>query len=123
MRRWLAILLLVLLPAQATWAVVAGYCVHKPGGAASHFGHHDHASHSHAPTLPDAPGTPGANNDATTGASNDCGHCHGQYAGMLIGIEPLQLDRCPAASAPASDESWAAHTAARPERPQWMSLA
>ena len=45
MRRWLAIFLLVLLPTQATWAVVAGYCVDSPGVTAGHFGHHDRSLH------------------------------------------------------------------------------
>jgi hypothetical protein len=123
MRRWLAILLLVLLPAQTTWAVVAGYCVHESSAAASHFGHHDHASHSHAPGLPGASGTPESNSDATASVVHDCGHCHGLYASMLITFEPLQLKPNPGLSAPTSDQPRAACTVTRPERPKWEPLA
>ena len=42
MRRWLAIFLLVLLPAQLGWAAVGVYCAHESGAAADHFGHHAH---------------------------------------------------------------------------------
>lgn len=123
MRRWLAILFLVLLPAQTTWAVVAGYCVHESDAAANHFGHHDHASHLHAPIPLDASGTQDANTDSTTGIAHDCGHCHGQYASLLIAFEPPQLELTPNLSAPISDQTEPAYTAARPERPKWESLA
>ena len=123
MRRWLAILLLVLLPTQMTWAVVAGYCAHESGAAADHVGHHDHASHGHAPLPLDVSDPPDAGNDARAGVSHDCGHCHGQYASMLATIEPLQLERFPSASAPVSDERCAATAAAPPERPKWARLA
>ena len=42
MRRWLSILLLVLLPFQFSWAAAASYCQHETGRLASHFGHHEH---------------------------------------------------------------------------------
>src|SRR3989344_5090250 len=54
MRRFVALLLLVLLPLQAVWAAAAPYCQHE-GGAA---GHHD--------------GTNGAGAE-----HSDCHVCHG----------------------------------------------
>ena len=42
MRRWLAIFLLILLPAQLSWAAVGDYCAHESGAGAEHFGHHEH---------------------------------------------------------------------------------
>ena len=42
MRKWLAIVLLVFLPLQFSWAAVASYCQHETGAAAKHFGHHAH---------------------------------------------------------------------------------
>ena len=42
MRRWLSILLLVLLPFQFSWAAAASYCQHETSKLASHFGHHEH---------------------------------------------------------------------------------
>lgn len=46
MRRWLSILLLVMLPFQFSWAAAASYCQHETGRLASHFGHHEH-QHQH----------------------------------------------------------------------------
>ena len=123
MHRWLAILLLALLPTQMTWAVVAGYCAHESGAAANHVGHHDHASHGHGSLPPDVSDPPEAGNDASAGVSHDCGHCHGQYAGMLIASMPLPLERFPNASVPASDERCSAPVATQPERPKWARLA
>lgn len=41
MRRWLAVLMMVLLPFQFSWAAVANYCGQETGAAADYFGHHD----------------------------------------------------------------------------------
>lgn len=123
MRRWFAILLLVLLPTQMTWAVVVDYCAHESGMAAGHLGHHDHPAHDDDWMLSDAPHTPISGDDATAGISHDCGHCHGHYVGMPLAIEPLQPERFSSASALPREGPWAQHVAARPERPQWARLA
>lgn len=132
MRRWLAILLLTLLPTQMTWAVVAGYCAHESGAAADHVGHHEHASHSHGPLPLDARDSlpldgadlpPDAGSDARAGVSHDCGHCHGQYASMPIAVVPPQLESFPGARIPPADEQCAAPAATQPERPKWARLA
>ena len=113
MRRWLAILLLLLLPAQATWAAAAGYCAHGAASAASHFGHHAPEAHGHA----DDPAQ-----DATA-AGHDCGHCHGQHAGVIPRIEPVRAGHPCGATVAVRDEPWATHLALRPERPKWAPLA
>jgi hypothetical protein len=41
-RRWLSILLLVLLPFQFSWPTAASCCPHETGKLSSHFGHHEH---------------------------------------------------------------------------------
>ena len=120
MRRWVAILLLVLLPTQMSWAVVSDYCAHETGAAADHVGHHDHDAHGHAPALMDD-----GDVDADTSPSGgiDCDHCHGQCAGMLVSSVSAPLDRVMVTPAPARDARCAAHAAAQPERPQWARLA
>jgi len=124
MRRWLAILLLVLLPTQATWAVVAGYCVDEPDTTVSHFGHHDRASHSHALTLLDAPSdTADSSSDGSINLGHDCGHCHGHFAGILTGFAPLQFEQFRSLSTPLGDDPLSAYAAVRPERPKWVPLA
>lgn len=125
MRRWLAIFLLVLLPTQATWAVVAGYCVDSPGVTAGHFGHHDRSLHGHTLTPPeaspeDALGS-GSNNMVST--SPDCGHCHGHFAGVLTEACLLQLESSHGLSILLGAESWSDCTTARPECPKWAQLA
>ena len=120
MRRWLTILLLVLLPTQMSWAAVADYCAHETGAAADHVGHHDHDAHGHAPSLT---GDLDADLDNGPSASADCDHCHGQCAGMLVSSFSAPLDRIVASPAPAADARCAAHAAAQPERPQWAHLA
>lgn len=42
MRQLLLICVMLLLPAQWTWAAAARYCTHEVGTAAEHFGHHEH---------------------------------------------------------------------------------
>lgn len=121
MRRWLTILLLVLLPTQMSWAAVADYCAHESGAAADHVGHHDHATHGHA--LADASDVHDADDGAASAADVDCSHCHGQCAGMLLSLVPAPLDRLASTPLSAGDAPRAAHTAAQPERPQWARLA
>lgn len=133
MRRWLAILMFVLLPTQMTWAAVAGYCVHKPGTlVVDHIGHHDHAPETHDTDLSDLAASTASTADAQTGhvadsngldLGHDCGHCHGQLAGLLIGAQQLQLDRSTSAPIRAGDEPRPPYAAAEPERPQWARLA
>jgi hypothetical protein len=71
MRRTLVILMMLLLPLQATWAVAASICDHETG-TASHFGHHEHQHHgAEVENGADDAGTqPGAYHA-------DCGVCHG----------------------------------------------
>jgi hypothetical protein len=137
MRRFLATVLLVLLPLQFSWAAVASYCEHETQGA-GHFGHHDH-DHAHqagasrdagpaadltadaSPTLDD---TGSADGDKAPGAMDlDCGHCHGTCGAMLIW--PLGMPGAPSTAPPSAtlDEAGDAHAPTRPERPQWLPLA
>lgn len=125
MRRWLAIFLLVLLPAQMGWAAVAAYCGHAQGAGSEHVGHHDHGAHGHASTTAQAAAddASGAGTDGPYAADADCGHCHGQCAGALLPVPTAALGRLAGRlmvplAAPRAD-----HTAAQPERPQWAALA
>lgn len=130
MRRWLAILMFVLLPTQMTWAAVAGYCVHQPGTlVVDHIGHHDHAPETHDTDLSDlAASTDSADAGHVADSDgldlgHDCGHCHGQLAGLLINARQLQLDQSTNAPIRALDHVRAPYAGAEPERPQWARLA
>jgi hypothetical protein len=84
MRRWLSILLLVLLPLQFTWAAAAGYCQHEKAVKAWHIGHHEHqhqdeAGQAHA-KVKTSDGALGAKL-----ADTDCNVCH------LSNVQPLPM--------------------------------
>lgn len=116
-RRWLSILLLVLLPLQFAWAQAADYDAHGSGSHEMHFGHHDHGHDD----PHEAPGT-----DAGTGEQQvdaDGHHCHGQCSAMPA---PLSLV-VTVTNSTSLDIRIDAHSGAlappRPERPQWRPLA
>jgi hypothetical protein len=127
-RRFLAIVLLALLPLQFSWAAVASYCGHEEQAGATHFGHHEHQHHADAgadaegivgpDTTADAPG------DMAPGAMDlDCNHCHG-YCSVMLTL-PSGLPGALSTEAPCAtlDEAGGAHAPTRPERPQWLPLA
>ncbi|WP_374678381.1 hypothetical protein [Piscinibacter sp.] len=123
MRRWLALLLLVLLPTQMSWAVVADYCRHEQGAAANHVGHHDHAAHGHDAASSEPADLPDSDTGGLASVELDCDHCHGQFAGVLASIEARTLDRLASANIPEPHRPLPAHAADQPERPQWQRLA
>ena len=123
MRRWLTLLLFVLLPLQSSWAVVAAYCTHESTltqvNAPTHLGHHEHQHHTadvqHLSDKPDS--------KLSGEVDLDCMQCHGSGVAVLLpllihaalelasDIAPLSLAQRPAPVLP------------RPERPQWTVLA
>lgn len=120
MRRLLAILLLVLLPLQFTWAAAAAYCQHETGVVASHLGHHEHV-HSAAEGKSSIAKLADAKQDANFGVDDDCGYCHLMAAKLvppaqsasppkvLVSLPVLPLDARPV---PSRDPD-------RHERPNW----
>lgn len=110
MRRWLAVLLLVLLPLQFTWAAAAAYCQHETGAAAKHFGHHDHKHHQDSTDTSDAP---------SFTVDLDCAACHAGCAAATVNVPALALDAAPPALAPWRPHAPAAPPTAQPERPNW----
>ncbi len=124
MRRLLAIVLLVLLPLQFSWAAVASYCKHETQADAEHFGHHEHQHHGNTTVDADPAVDPQAEGDTTLGAMDvDCGHCHGHCSVMLTlsaGLVGMLAAAPPGACA---DEAGGAQAPTQPERPQWRPLA
>lgn len=76
MKRLFLILLLVLMPLQAAWAVGAAYCSHDE--KTMHPGHH---VHKHAPSAGQGDDDPGAHCD-------DCDACHHLSASALPSAHP-----------------------------------
>jgi hypothetical protein len=137
-RRFLAIVLLALLPLQFTWAAVASYCGHESQASGGHFGHHDPVHEHHADasngagpaadssagpsSAPDETGT-AEGDKAPVAMDLDCGHCHGTCSVMLT--LPLALPGALSTAPPSAtlDETADANAPSRPERPQWLPLA
>jgi hypothetical protein len=125
MRRWLVVLLLVLMPLQMSWAAAASYCEHEIGAGADHFGHHDLAAHGHGHGDGGAVPDDAVSSDAATSPAptTDCGHCHGYGAGLVAVMPSLQAQALSGTAPSAVEPAYAEHLSAQPERPQWAFLA
>ncbi len=126
MRRWLAILLLVFMPLQLSWAAVANYCAHEADAGAGHFGHHPHVWHGHA--VPGAADEAGADVGTADGSSSaaadiDCGHCHGYSACLAHAVPAGAVAGLGSAPKIRGDAARSGHVPDAPERPQWARLA
>jgi len=116
MRRWLAILLLVFLPLQFSWAAVAGYCQHETGVAAQHFGHHEHQHHADDADSSDTKALGG-------GIDADCAACHASCAAALTGIATILPIAATFVDHPWPPAVLASPPTGQPERPNWSVSA
>ncbi|RQP21851.1 cation efflux protein, CzcI family [Piscinibacter terrae] len=114
MRRWLVVLLLVVLPFQFAWTAAAAYCGHETSASVKHFGHHVHV-HKAATGSVDAKHAGG-----TAAPDLDCPVCHlgapalpAEFAVVDVSIPPAEF-AAPDAAAPPSA------IAEAPERPNWL---
>ena len=125
MRRFIAIVLLAMLPLQFSWAAVASYCERETQGA-GHFGHHEHEHLHHAdagPTAEQVDDADAQGDQAPTGMDLDCGHCHGQCGVMLTFSAKVPGTPSTARPSACANHVGSAHAPTRPERPQWLRLA
>lgn len=81
MRRWLNIILLVLMPLQFTWVAAAIYCQHESASEVSHFGHHEHPQGDNAHHGL-AKKSNGEDKSGKLAVDGDCDFCH-------FGAKPL----------------------------------
>ncbi len=123
MRRWLAILLLVVLPHQFAWAALGSYCQHESGASAQHFGHHAHQHHAGAQPADGDQDAPHGAAKAVAGAHADCAGCHA--GGVSLPVSAANLSAGPAPRADAADlpQHLPPPPVERVERPQWAALA
>lgn len=126
MRRFVALLLLVLLPLQAVWAAVAPHCQHEGEATSHHLGHHlPELPHPAAAEPADAHEATAPLADPASDTTSTHSHCHGCHGSTLLAHE-VSLVRVTAAAAPpvpARHRGLPAPPSARPERPQWPALA
>ena len=110
MRKLVAILLLLLISLQTSWAVAASYCQHEHGTSARHFGHHEHKHES-----------PKAVQSVGTFADADCSLCQaGFLTALMIQSGDATAVLAFAASADIIDLRLAAPPLDLPERPNWF---
>ena len=116
MRRFVALLLLVLLPLQAIWAAAAPYCQHEDEAASHHIGHHQ-PEHQHA-TAVDA----GDHGDEASSTHSDCHVCHSGTV-LVHEVRLVQAMSTTTLPVPTLTQGLPAPPTARPERPKWPALA
>lgn len=115
LKRLFFILLMLVLPLQATWAAAGTYCSHEQGSAAQHFGHHAHQHQ--APDKNDS----GAGSSTTFHA--DCASCHLGSAGAAASLLAVSSS-IPAPPAISLEISFLPSIFLEgPERPKWASAA
>lgn len=109
MRRWFAVLLLVVLSLQLPWAAAAKYCTHDDGGSTSaHFGHHEHAH-------------PASDTSPSGGDHSDCGVCHLSAAKAIEVVRDLPPPTAERKRLPPAAIAGYASAPERPrDRPNWL---
>ncbi len=93
MTRWLLIVLMVLLPAQFSWAAAAPYCAHESNPISFHVGHHAHVHEGASPEVKYTTSEPEKEAAKTPLASDhsDCHYCHA-VAGQLASPAAPQFE-------------------------------
>jgi hypothetical protein len=122
MRRFLALLLIVLLPLQSAWAAAADVSgVHGTPSAPSEHGLAAPAHHEHC----DGVAGPGGIDDASTVPHLECGHghCHGHFTAMPTAWASTPSFASRTFAAPHTAPECPEPTPSRPERPQWPARA
>jgi len=118
MRRWLTILLLVLLPLQFSWAAAASYCQHDGDASTQHVGHHDH-QHQVADSSTTGDDTPDAKGKST-GLDGDCAYCQMSIAKSLSILTVAVLSPTASYDVTAVPGLVGSPLRDRIERPKWL---
>ncbi len=114
MRRWLSILLLIVLPLQFSWAVAATYCQHE-ADVNQHFGHHGHKHH--------ADGKKEAVKASLSVVDNDCAVCHAGCIAALTTSDSLIPEISVVADCIRISPFRSSQPNDLPDRPNWPTSA
>ncbi|GIZ51909.1 hypothetical protein NCCP691_19230 [Noviherbaspirillum aridicola] len=110
------ILLLLVMPLQSSWAVVAAYCQPETEVTTKHFGHHEHQHERHHARIGQD-----ADEDSKSLKTTDCLDCHGLYSGMVI-TNFNTPSAGPIAGPPDNATSrLISASSSRPEKPKWFA--
>ncbi len=119
MRRLVAILMLLVLSVQFTWAAAASYCEHEKDAATQHVGHHEH-QHGEPTAEVDKPAdAPGQDGSKTSGVHADCASCHLTAAKTISSQEMSVPDADSSVPALATEAAVDSQLLERIERPKW----
>lgn len=123
MRRWLTILLLLVLPVQFAWSAAAAYCQHEQIPARTHIGHHAHEHEAQGSDGSKASGQHLGDKSTTKAlkllGDNDCGYCHLSFAKPLVPVA-LQFDVLAAFTRdPDASQAFRSRGPDLLERPNW----
>lgn len=117
MHKWLAILLLVFMPLQLSWAAAASYCQHETSATAKHFGHHEHQHKT-------VDGKDASSDPAKSiGGDPDCASCHAGCFSALPGAVTVASLTDPTLGRADYRARLSPPPSERLERPQWRVLA
>lgn len=120
MRRWLALLLLFIVPLQLSYAAASVYCEHETGMAAKHFGHHLH-QHKGQDGSTKGDGHGDSKGTAKKALHDDCGSCHMSMPQVLMqGFEMAEPLTSGTQVWPAG-RHFSSADPGRIERPNWTS--
>jgi len=119
MRHYLAIFLLIFMPLQLGWAVVASYCQHESAGNSSvtaHLGHHQHQHQDQAEQTEQQV-------KLKLSADPDCAACHAAATPALLQLSEFHFQH--PARTKHHDYAWPQHPAPKQtiDRPQWSVAA
>jgi hypothetical protein len=117
-KKFLFILMLLILPLQLSWAAMAPYCQHEDGAAGQHLGHH---AHHHVENKIDDGADSGGGSPVKAHA--DCVTCHGGAVGIAITPMKAAPDASVIAAGVPAVPLPAFLLPERPERPKWTLAA
>lgn len=123
MRRRLILLLLLVLPFQLSWAVVAGYCQHESEISTRHPGHHEHKHQANVSNASDASHSSVPDSSSVGSVDNDCGTCHAGCGMAPFTTAEMALTRRVSLAIPWRCALHSSPPNAQPERPNWSRLA
>lgn len=112
MVRWLAVMLLLLVPLQFASASLEAYCAQSVGAATRHGDHHPHSCQ----VDEGAAGTEGQ-------LHVDCGFCQIQASAVLLDAGPLPAKGLTHVLVDSTQDFPASAPVAEPERPKWRRAA
>jgi hypothetical protein len=119
-KKFLLIVLLLVLPLQYSWAAAAVYCQHERG-AATHPGHHAHQHQAQDGRGQDDVGDDGG---ATSKAFHaDCESCHLFSHATLVPDMPAPLAPTAQSHRAAPARHYVSHIPDSPKRPDWLLVA